>query len=72
MAEHKGKPSGANQEEGLGTGITPPEKMKEYDELTEKYTDGEDGLAPGVPGRHPNRNTDKGEEPDPKTGPSYS
>lgn len=60
----KGKPSGANKEEGLGIGATPPEKMEEYDELTDKYTDGEDKLAPGVPERHPNRNTSKGEERD--------
>ena len=32
----KGKPSGANKEEGLGAQATPPEKMNEYNEMTEK------------------------------------
>jgi hypothetical protein len=58
----KGKPSGANKEEGLGFVSTPPEKLEEYLEITDKYTTGEDELAPGVPLRHPNRNTEKGEE----------
>ena len=58
----KGKPSGANKEEGLGLQATPPEKMDEYLEMTEKYTMGEDELSPAVPVRHPNRNTSKGEE----------
>ena len=58
----KGKPSGANKEEGLGLQATPPEKLDEYFNLSEKYTTGEDELAPGVPARHANRNTSKGEE----------
>jgi hypothetical protein len=58
----KGKPSGANKEEGLGLQATEPEKLNEYFEITDKYTAGEDELAPGVPQRHPNRNTSKGEE----------
>ena len=57
----KGKPSGANKEEGLGLQATPAEKMDEYTTITEKYTTGEDELAPGVPLKHPNRNTSKGE-----------
>lgn len=57
----KGKPSGANKEEGLGLHPTSPEKMEEYIEMTDKYTVGEDELAPNVPVRHPNRNTSKGE-----------
>ncbi|MET3879093.1 hypothetical protein [Chitinophaga sp. OAE865] len=55
----KGKPSGANKEEGLGAQATPPEKMNEYDEMTEKYTSGPDELAPNVHLLHPNRNTSK-------------
>ena len=58
----KGKPSGANKEEGLGFTSTPPEKLEEYLDITDKYTTGSDELAEGVPLRHPNRNTSKGEE----------
>jgi hypothetical protein len=58
----KGKPSGVNKEEGLGIQATPPEKMNEYIEISEKYTIGEDELDPAVPVRHPNRNTSKGED----------
>lgn len=58
----KGKPSGINKEEGLGLHPTPPEKMDEYIEMTDKYTVGEDELDPSVPMRHPNRNTSKGED----------
>ncbi len=57
----KGKPSGANKEEGLGLQATEPEKMDEYLEITDKYTTGEDELSEGVPVRHPNRNVSKGE-----------
>lgn len=58
----KGKPSGVNKEEGLGIQGTPPEKMNEYIEISEKYTIGEDELDPAVSVRHPNRNTSKGED----------
>ena len=58
----KGKPSGINKEEGLGLQATPPEKMDEYLEMTEKYTMGEDELDPSLRMRHPNRNTSKGED----------
>lgn len=58
----KGKPSGINKQEGLGIHPTDPEKLEEYLDITEKYTVGEDELAPGVPLRHPNRNTSKGED----------
>jgi hypothetical protein len=59
----KGKPSGVNKEES-STGIqaTPPEKMDEYMEVTEKYFLNDDELEPAVPVRHPNRNTSKGED----------
>jgi hypothetical protein len=56
----KGKPSGAAKEEGLGLHATEPEKMDQYLDITDRYTTGEDELAPGVPVRHPNRNTEKG------------
>ncbi len=58
----KGKPSGINKEEGLGIHATPPEHMKQYNELTGKYTEGEDVLSPNVLLRHPNRKTSKGED----------
>ena len=57
----KGKPSGANKEEGLGLQATPPEKLNQYLDITEKYTVDDDELAPGVPVCHQNRNTSKGE-----------
>jgi hypothetical protein len=59
----KGKPSGVNKEEsGSGIQATPPEKMDEYLEVTEKYFLNDDELEPSVPVRHPNRNTSKGED----------
>ena len=59
----KGKPSGVNKEEsGSGIQATPPEKMDEYLEVTEKYFVNDDELEPSVPVRHPNRNTSKGED----------
>lgn len=58
----KGKPSGVNKEEsGSGIQATPPEKMDEYIEVTEKYFVNDDELEPSVTVRHPNRNTSKGE-----------
>ncbi|MEO6546856.1 MAG: hypothetical protein ABIN94_02615 [Ferruginibacter sp.] len=38
----KGKPLGVDKEEGLGYQSTPPEKMDEYFELTQKCTVGGD------------------------------
>jgi len=59
----KGKPSGANKDESnTGLQATPPEKMDEYLEITDKYFVNDDELEPSVPVRHPNRNTSKGEE----------
>lgn len=58
----KGKPSGINKEEGLGLQPTDPENLQEYMEMTDKYTESSDELAPNVPLRHPNRNTSKGED----------
>lgn len=58
----KGKPSGINKQEGLGILPTDPDKMDQYIEISEKYTEGEDTLAEHVPVRHKNRNTSKGED----------
>lgn len=58
----KGTPSGINKEEGLGIQPTNPEDMKQYEELTDKYTEGEDKISAGVYLRHPNRNPSKGED----------
>lgn len=57
----KGKPSGANKSEGTGMQHTPPDEMEEYNDLTEKYMEGEDEPADNVHVRHANRNTSKGE-----------
>lgn len=58
----KGKPSGAGKEEGLGIHSTEPEKLDQYLDITDRYTTGEDEIAPHVPVRHPNRNTEKGHD----------
>src|SRR5688572_290548 len=58
----KGKPSGTAKEEGLGMTPTDPDKIDRYLDITDKYTTGDDELAPHVPVRHPNRNTDKRHE----------
>lgn len=61
----KGKPSGANKEEGLGLRPTYDPKDEKMDkQITERYTDGEDKLAPDVHLLHHNRNTQKGANPD--------
>jgi hypothetical protein len=58
----KGKPSGAGKnDDGLGVQATPPEKMEQYEEISARYTIDDDTLAPDVPMRHPNRNTQKGQ-----------
>ncbi|MEJ7738650.1 MAG: hypothetical protein WKF97_14570 [Chitinophagaceae bacterium] len=59
----KGKPSGINKGEGLGLHPTPPEKLEQYSDLSDKYTQGADVPEPGLPFRHPNRNTSKGQVP---------
>ena len=58
----KGKPSGINKSEGLGAGSTDPDKMDQYNEITEKYTTDNEEIAPSVRTGHPNRNVSKGEE----------
>jgi hypothetical protein len=58
----KGKPSGAGKEEGLGIHPTEPDKLDEYLDISDRYTTDEDEIAPHVPVRHPNRNTEKGHD----------
>ena len=62
----KGKPSGANKEEGLGLQPTPHEEMDEYKEISDKYTENANKIDPSIHVRHVNRNTSKGEEDDNK------
>lgn len=58
--DHRGQPSGTNKEEGLGLRPTiSPEDIEQDQQMTEKYTTGEDELADNVREMHPNRNTDK-------------
>jgi hypothetical protein len=58
----KGKPSGANKEEGLGLRKTfNPDELERDLEITDRYTTGSDTLADDVHIRHRNRNTSKGE-----------
>ena len=57
----KGEPSGANKSEGLELQATDPDKLDEYEEMTEKYTVKADKLDPSVHSLHHNRNTSKGE-----------
>jgi hypothetical protein len=57
----KGKPSGTKQE-ATGLKDINTSAIKDYLEIAEKYTVGEEQPAANVHVRHPNRNTDKGEE----------
>jgi len=59
--DHRGQPSGTNRTEGTGVpeGGKFTEDLKRDQELTDKYTDGGDGLAENVREINPNRNTDK-------------
>jgi hypothetical protein len=60
--DHRGQPSGTNKSEGTGLRPDmPPEKLKEDEKATEKYTKSEDKLADNLKVQHPNRNTDKGD-----------
>jgi hypothetical protein len=59
----KGKPSGANKQEGTGLRETfPPDQLEQDNRMTERYTVGEDKISPDVHVRHANRNTSKGED----------
>jgi hypothetical protein len=60
----KGKPSGANKEEGLGLQPTPLDQMDKYEEISDKYTISADKIDPSVHVRHVNRNTSKGVDDD--------
>jgi hypothetical protein len=55
----KGKPSGSGKEEGIGLNPAHTERIKEYLDISERYTtDGTEAEA-NVKTRHPNRNVDK-------------
>ncbi len=56
----KGKPGGAGKSEGLGAQATPPEKLEQYEAVSDRYMADDDTLGAEVHLRHPNRNTDKG------------
>lgn len=60
----KGKPSGANKEEGLGLRKSfDPDELERDEQITARYTPiNEDELSPDVHMRHPNRNPSKGED----------
>jgi hypothetical protein len=55
----KGKPSGADKQEGLGISTAPPEQIQEYLERTNQYVQDDTTLDPSVKVRHPNRNVSK-------------
>src|SRR5688500_17656777 len=58
----KGKPSGANKEEGLGLRKNyNPDDLERDLEMTDRYTTDSDRLSDDVRIRHRNRNTSKGE-----------
>jgi hypothetical protein len=58
--DHTGQPSGANKSEGTGLRPDmPPEKLEQDNELTDKYTSGEDEVSDDIKMRHPNRNPSK-------------
>lgn len=57
----KGKPSGAGKNEGSGAQATPPERLEQYEQISERYMADDDTLAPEVHLLHPNRNTQKGQ-----------
>jgi len=58
----KGKPSN-DSKEGLGLRSTmSADDLQRDEEMTDKYTESEDKLAPGVRMKHPNRNTSKDED----------
>ena len=60
--DDKGHPSGSNKSEGLGLRPDmPEEKVKQDQEMTERYTSDDDKPSEDLPARHPNRNTDKGD-----------
>jgi hypothetical protein len=59
--DHRGHPSGINKSD-KGTGVPAGkfvDDLKKDEELTDKYTDGEDEVTNNVRQNNPNRNTDK-------------
>ena len=61
--DHRGHPSGVNKSDE-GTGVPAGDKyvedLKRDEELTNQYTDEDEGIADSVRKNNPNRNTDKG------------
>jgi hypothetical protein len=58
----KGKPSASARVESVGLKNVNSNAIEDYLEIADKYTVGEEEPAPNIHVRHPNRNTDKGEE----------
>lgn len=58
--DHRGQPSGTNKTEGTGVPTDKyTENLQRDQELTEKYTDGENEVAGHIRQNNPNRNVDK-------------
>jgi hypothetical protein len=58
----KGKPTAINKEEGLGIPTSPSDKVEEFLELSDTYTDDDQTISASIPVRHPNRNVSKKEQ----------
>lgn len=61
--DHLGQPTGTNKSEGTGVpaGGQNMDDLQRDQELTERYTDGDNNVAEGVRTANPNRNVDKGD-----------
>lgn len=59
--DHTGQPAGTNKSEGTGVpaGGQNMDNLQRDQELTERYTDGDNNVAEGVRTANPNRNVDK-------------
>ena len=59
--DHSGQPSGTNKSEGTGVpaGGQNVDDLQRDQELTDRYTDGDNNVAEGVRTANPNRNVDK-------------
>lgn len=61
--DHLGQPTGTNKSEGTGVpaGGQNMDNQQRDQELTDRYTDGDNNVAEGVRTANPNRNVDKGD-----------
>lgn len=62
MSRHKGKPSGINKSNDMGTGVPnnfSPSNQKKDNRQTDKYTNGDERVTEKIRQRHANRNVDK-------------